>query len=256
MIKGLYTSALGMATQMQKMDVVSNNIANADTTGYKRDMVVTRSFSEELMRRLDDPADIPHDVGIGRVSQGVFVDDVWTDFTNGSLRNVGGPLNLALEGDGFFTVQATGQDGNIVERYTRQGSFTRAADGSLVTQEGYKVLGENGPVTLPPNGSIAIDDYGRVTVDDEYIDTLKLTSFTDNSSLRKVGGNLLETTGQSQSQAYNGTVRQGFLENSNVNSVREMVDMITVSRTYEANSRLISLFDSTLARTVNDIARK
>lgn len=256
MIRGLYTSALGMTTQMQKMDVVANNIANVNTTGYKKDMVVTRSFSEELMRRLDDPGyHFPHDKAVGNVSQGVFVDDVYVDFSNGSLQNTGGSLNLAISGSGFFAVQTMDGNGNPVEMYTRDGAFTRSADGTLMTKEGNKVAGLNGDIVLE-DGHITIDQQGGVYVNDNYVDTIKMVDFEDKHTLRKTKDNLYMITPESSESVFSGTVEQGVLENSNVNSVKEMVDIITVSRAYEANQRMITIHDTTLNRAVNDIGRK
>lgn len=241
---------------MQKMDVVANNIANVNTTGYKKDMVITRSFSEELMKRLDDPGyQFPHEKKVGNVSQGVFVDDVYVDFSSGSLRNTGGPLNLAIVGSGFFAVQTTDGNGNPVEMYTRDGAFTQSVDGTLMTKEGNKVVGLNGDIVLE-DGQISINQLGDVYVNDIFIDTIKMVDFEDTHTLRKTKDNLYTTTAESAVTAFAGTIEQGVLENSNVNSVKEMVDIITVSRTYDANQRMITMHDTTLNRAVNDLGRK
>ncbi len=248
MVRGLYTSALGMITNMNRMDIVANNIANADTTGYKTDKVASKSFSEELMKRVNDPgARLFKDSPVGKMSLGVFVDDIYTDFSNGSLRQTNGPLDVAMSGQGFFCVMVDGQ-----ERYTRDGSFKLTPDGTLVTDDGGRVQGLNGDIILP-YGNVNIDETGRITVNGAYVDTLKTTDFTDTHTLRKAGTNYYTSTGGEQ-QAYGGQIMQGFLENSNVNSVREMVDLIAISRAYETNSRMVTVVDSTLQRAVNDIA--
>lgn len=256
MVRGLYTSGVGMMAVMNKFDVISNNIANANTTGYKKDNVITQSFSEELMKRLDDPApnQTTHGTSLGKMSLGVFVDTVVTDFSTGAVTITGNDFDLAISGDGFFAIGATDEDGQYSEKYTKDGTFT-TRNGVLVTKEGNAVLGENGNITLP-EGDLYISETGMVYVDGEYIDRLRMVSFTDNQTLRKYKDNLYSTTGETETTPFRGLVQQGALESSNVNPVREMVDMITVNRLYEANQRVITTIDTTLNRAVNDIARR
>jgi flagellar basal-body rod protein FlgG len=239
-----------MMTQMQRMDIISNNLANADTVGYKRDHVVSHSFSTEMARRLNDPGiRMFRENNIGGISPGVFVDDVFTDFSQGVMRQTGGSLDFAISGGGFFVVDRAGE-----ELYTRDGSFT-IFNGMLLTSDGARVQGLNGNITLP-HGEIDVDVNGRIFVAGEYIDTLRMVQFTDLHTLRKLEDNLLRTTEDSEMTAFDGQILQGFLEGSNVNSVSEMVHMITISRAYESNARMISMQDETLQRAVNDIARR
>ena len=258
MVRGLYISGLGMTTQMKMMDVLSNNIANVNTTAYKKDISVTRTFSEELTRRLDDPATKEgtwswyiHDMPVGRWSNGLYVDDVYTDFSIGSFQMTNGPLDLAISGNGFFAVELP--DGT--EMYTRDGSFTLGSDGTLLTTEGNKVLGRDGAVNIH-NGNITIDYFGRIFSGSEYVDTLKMVDFDDYHTLRKRGDNLYAVTENSNQIAFNARTYQGYLEGSNVSAVREMVDLINISRLYEANQRMITIHDSTLGKAVSEIARK
>lgn len=260
MIRGLFTSALGMTTQMQRMDVVSNNIANVDTTGFKRESVASQSFAERMAQRINDPAAIEifpmlslfRDTPIGPMSPGVFIDEVFTDFSNGHLQQTSNALDIALVGQGFFSIDVDGE-----EMFTRDGFFTMASDGTLVTANGDLVLGLNGAIQLP-NGTIVIDDAGSVFVNDLYIDTLRIVEFTNPQSLRQAGHNLFRTTAASEEAeaGFVGLVRQGFLEGSNVQAVREMVELISLSRAYEANSRILQMQDETLGRAVNEIARR
>ncbi|MDR1689784.1 MAG: flagellar hook-basal body protein [Clostridiales bacterium] len=256
MVRGLYTSGVGMMAVMRKFDVISDNIANADTTGFKKDTVITRSFSEELMKRLDDPASnqTAHSVRVGRVSLGVFVDTLNTNFGSGAIRITDNEFDLAINGDGFFTIGTTDENGEYAEKYSRDGSLT-VRNGLLVTKDGNTVLGLNGVITLP-EGEFTVSEAGEVRVNGEYIDTLRMTSFTDNQTLRKYKDNLYSTTPESELTNFQGRVQQGALEASNVNSISEMVDMITVNRLYEANQRVITTIDTTLGRAVNDISRK
>ncbi|MDR1542586.1 MAG: flagellar basal-body rod protein FlgF [Clostridiales bacterium] len=256
MVKGLYASAVGMTAQMKRMDVIADNLANVNTTGFKKDRAVTHSFSEELLLRLNDEKDKPfYAAPIGRISQGVFIDDIYTSHENGSFKKTGGPLDLAIEGSGFFCVFAKESDGQTREMYTRDGSFTLTENGALATKDGFPVMGSGGPVILPP-GEITIEDDGRIYSNLEYVDTLKIASFTDLRQLRKTGGSLFYATAAAGQDAFSGKIQQGFLENSNVSSIREMTDMISVSRAYDANQKMILSHDNIMMRTANDIARK
>ena len=245
-----------MTTQMKRMDVVANNVANVNTTGYKKDSVATQSFSEEFMKRLDDPGLrlFAHAVNIGKITSGVFVDTVFTNYASGSVNATGNSLDLAIAGEGFFAVETAGKNGSVSEKYTRNGEFT-LANGRLVTRDGGSVIGQNGAITIP-EGDISIDEGGNIFSNGEYVDKLKMVDFEDKSTLRSVRDTMFETTADSVFKNASGIVKQGALESSNVNSAREMVDMITVNRAYEANQRAILTIDSTLQRTVNDLANK
>jgi len=254
MIRGIYTSALGMITNMQRLDVVSQNMANVNTTGFKRDHVVSHEFSDVLISRMNDPGlRMFRSWPIGHVNPGVFIDDVFTAFTQGGLQQTGNTLDLALSGQGFFTVSLNGE-----EYYTRDGAFTMS-NGFMLTQSGARVQGENGDIQLP-DGYIVIDEQGRIYVNDEYVDTLKFANFTRDGlhSLRKMHDNLYRASEFTPGEdiPFEGLVLQGYLEGSNVNIVQEMVQMITISRSYETNARMITVQDGTLQKAVNEIARR
>lgn len=251
MIRGLYTSALGMITSMQRMDVVTNNLASVNTTAYKRDHVMSHEFSDQALHRLNDPGlRLFRSILIGHINPGVFVDDVFTVFDQGPMQQTGGSLDLALMGRGFFSVMV-GEE----ERFTRDGSFTISLGGLLVTSDGGRVQGQNGDIILP-NGEIVIQDDGRIIVNGEYVDTLSITSFSDLHTLRKMQDNYFRTTEESIAIPFVGTVEQGFLEGSNVNIVQEMVRMISLSRHYDTNARMVTIQDGTLQQAVNEIARR
>lgn len=250
MIRGLYTSALGMITSQQRMDVITNNMANVNTTGYKRDHVVSHAFSDVFIARINDPGIRMFErFPVGHVNPGVFVDDVFTQFTQGPMQQTGNALDVALAGQGFFVVNVNGE-----ELFTRDGNFT-IFNGMIMTSDGGRVQGQNGDITLP-NGYIVIDEYGNIFVNDEQVDTLRITNFTDLHTLRKLHDNYFRVTEHSVMEAFTGAVHQGFLENSNVNIVQEMVEMITLSRAFETNSRMVMIQDNTLQHAVNDIARR
>ncbi len=262
MNKGLYTASVGMITQMNKMDVVSNNIANVNTAGYKKDNVVTRSFEEEMYLRINDQNAVdmnivPSGRSIGTLNNGNNVDMIYTDFTSGSLENTGNQLDLAIDGEGFFSVNYVDANGNVSEKYTRDGGFTLGPNGELLTHDSFAVLDENGaPIVLPSNSIPSFSDNGTVFVDGEAIAKLKITKFADSLDLRKYGTNLYDVTEGAETEPFTGKVLQGFKEMSNVNSVKEMVEMITLSRAYEACSKCIETQDSIMSKMANDIGRK
>lgn len=262
MLRGLYTSALGMTTQMQRMDVVSNNIANVNTVGFKRDAVAAQAFSDRLGHRVDDPAVqgvlrlLGRTSPVGLLTQGVFIDEVFTDFATGGFRETGSPLDVALTGPGFFALTVLDYDGTEQEKFSRDGAFTLASDGTLITMAGSRVQGISGGSINIPYGLISIDDNGRILSNGEYVDTIRMVNFTNPESLRKTRGSYWRVTDETEMVPYTGRVEQGFLENSNVNVVREMVELVALSRAYEANARLVSLHDETLGRAVNEIARR
>jgi flagellar basal-body rod protein FlgG len=246
-----------MTTQMNKMDTIANNMANVDTTGYKKDTAVTSAFSELMMKRVNDPEytflNIPKD--IGGVTLGVFVQHIGTDFQNGALKRTDGDLDFGLSGEGFFAVNYVNGDGELEESYTRDGSFTLSGDGALLTKDGYGVLGENGPI-INLNGIVTVDETGNIYADGAFVDRLKLVDFENKNTLMKIENNLYLPKEGSEQQEATASIVQGFLESSNVNPVNEMVDMISTSRLYEANQKVITIHDQTLGRAVNDIARK
>lgn len=254
MIRGLYTAATGMNVQSKKLDIISNDLANVSTTGYKKDTTIISSFGEELLSRLNDrEGGVSNNAEIGPITWGAKVADIHTDYTQGSIINTNEDLDVAIQGDGFFVVQTP--NGTA---YTRDGNFTVNQNGSLVTRDGYAVMGENGPIEfgedyLNTGGNIKIKADGEVILDDISIDYLDMASFADNQELTKMNDNLYITT--SARQEFNGSLIQGYLEASNVNSVEAMVDMITVSRTYEANQKVLQTQDSLLGKAVNDIGR-
>ena len=279
MIRGLYTGASGMVAQMHRMDALSNNLANVDLTGYKRDTAVHKAFPQLLLRRTNDDGIYHFPLGsidtapvVGTLGTGVELNELYTVFEQGALKNSGNPFDLALEGGGFFTIQ-TPQG----ERYTRNGSFLIDNNGLLVTKEGFPVLGEEGLITLKKNNFV-VDSQGRVFqnnaladnpqrlvsmeendwADLEELDTLKVVDFRRNRYLKKQGGSLWAAnreSGDPQTISLGASTKviQGFLEASNVNPVTEMVNMIEVNRAYEANQRMIQTQDNITAQLINKV---
>lgn len=255
MIRGLYTGASGMLAEMAKTDVISNNMANVNTTAFKKDRTIFRAFPEMNIHRIHDPVPAGLDKVvdprpfIGMMGTGVMLDEVNTDFNQGHLITTSNPLDLAIRGEGFFQVQTP--EGI---RYTRDGSFSLSSNGYLVTKEGYYVLGENGPLQLLQTGDITISQQGEVFVNDEYIDRLNIVTFADLNQLQKQGDNLYFTDAVPE-PLQDADVVQGALEGSNISIVAEMVDLISAFRAYEANQKVIQTHDTTLDRAINDVGR-
>jgi len=265
MLKGLYISAVGMQAQMNRMDILSNNLANVDTAAFKRDATALRSFTDELAQRLhaeNNTNPVPgaqrHHRPVGPFSSGVFVDEVYTDFLQGRLRETGDQFSAAIDGGGFFTVSVPLPSGDIVTRYTRDGNFTLNSQGMLVTKDGGMVLAQgNQPVYIPQGeGETTIDRYGNISLNGDTVARLMLTDFNDYTTLRKVGNNYYDVTPQTEQIEFTGTVVQGYIEDSNINAIREMVEIINTARIYEANSKFVSTIDQTLNKAANEVGRK
>lgn len=254
MVRGLYTAAMGMNVQAKRLDLVSNDLANAGTTGYKKDVAVISSFKEQYLSRLNDSENFTNNNGvIGKITYGAKVDEVYTDFTQGPVIGTNVETNLAIQGDGFFTIQTPNG-----LAYTRDGNFCVNQRGELVTTEGYHVMGQDGPIELGEDylnsgSKIVVSEKGEVSVGGNYIDTLRVVNFADTRSLRKLDDNLYSSNGQTE--PFTGGVLQNYLEVSNVNTVSAMVDMITVARAYETNQKMIQTQDNLLGKAVNDLGR-
>lgn len=257
MIKGLYTAASGMVMEQTRNDTIANNLANVNTAGYKKDLAVFRTFPEMLLARLTDADKTqgtesekpPKPVLIGGVGTGVRVDEIVQIHKLGPMRQTNAPLDLALGGEGFFAI-ATPQG----ERYTRNGSFSMDGDGYLVTTEGRNVLGQRGAIRVQGQ-EIVVDAQGGVKVDGQLVDTLKIVDFADKRSMTKEGDSLYAGTQPVTLTPNQLNVLQGFQEQSNVNAVTELVNMITAMRSYEANQKAIVAEDQLLDKAVNEVGR-
>ncbi|MGJ7045372.1 flagellar basal-body rod protein FlgF [Thermoanaerobacterium thermosulfurigenes] len=247
MLRGLYTASSGMIAQQKIVDVLSNNIANVNTAGYKKDTVTTMAFPDYMVTRSGGD-NMPYNGNIGTMDYGVLVETFNTNFSEGDIEKTDGKLDFAIDGSGFFTVSTPSG-----VRYTRDGSFTLNNNGYLVTKDGYYVLGQNGPIQLN-NGDISVDESGNISVNGQVVDKLNIVDFANYNTLRKEGNNLFFTTG-GQAIPATSKVKQGYLEGSNVNPVDEMVTMISAMRTYEANQKSVSAFDETLDKSVNEVGK-
>ncbi len=265
MLKGLYTGTMGMLTQWTDLDVVANNLANIDTAGYKKDETIFIPFEQILIHRLYDnyimTQNGPRDKRpvVGPLGTGVGISEIATLYLQGPIQKTDNEFDLAIGGAGFFTIE--GPQNKIF--YTRNGTFTLDAQGYLVTQNGYKVMGSKGYIQITQK-NFAVQENGRVLVTEstdwkspQEIDLLKIVDFKDKKGLQKVGNNLFEATQYAGEPEIltQPKILQGYLEKSNVNPIEEMVKMIEVQRIYEINQRAVTSFDDTLKIAVTEIGR-
>jgi flagellar basal-body rod protein FlgG len=259
MMRSLYTAATGMDAQQTKMDTIANNLANANTTGFKKSRA---DFEDLLSETVRSPREATPQGGSApsplQVGLGVRTGSTTRTFSQGDFVESGNPLDLAIEGTGMFRV--TRANGEFA--YTRAGNFRIDATGRLVTQQGELI---EPPITVPKEAvSVAIAADGSVsaklpnqTKPDE-LGQIELATFVNTSGLEAIGGNLFVETAASGSPTLvrpgeqgTGSLAQGYLESSNVKAVEEMVAMISTQRSYELNSKVIQTADQMLQRLTN-----
>jgi flagellar basal-body rod protein FlgF len=245
LLRGIYTAASGMLAQGIRTDVLTNNLANVDTSGYRRQAAELQAFPEQLLMR-QEKAKFTQ---IGRLGTGALVVGVHNSFLQGRIHTTGNPFDIAIDGPGFFVIDTPGQ-----RSYTRDGSFTVNVGGWLTTQDGFRVLGQNGPIYIGDASQVEINSEGLVIVDGVERDRLLIVEFPDRRGLVNQGGNRYHASAAAGLPfRYNASVIQGSIEMANVNTVREMVNLIEVQRAYEANQKVIQAFDETLGKLVNEI---
>lgn len=258
MIRGLYTAISGMITQQSKEDVITNNMANADTNGFKGDNLVIGSFKNVLIANSSDIENGQHVRNtIGTLSLGSQIDASDTDFTQGTIVNSDSDKDFAIDGRGFFTVSQDNGTGTQ-NYYTRDGHFHVNMQGYLMDESGDYVMGKNVNTGNEEkinigNGKLTSDQYGNLSVDGKPAYSLSMVDFNDYKSLKKVGDNLY--SGTNPIQNVNATVQQGALEKSNISTVNEMVDMMTTMRNFESSQKVVSAMDETLGQAANDVGK-
>lgn len=258
MLRGLYTAYTGMLNEQYRMDIMSNNLANADTVGFKKEGSTSQAYSEVMAVKIKDTTENPNTPKrLGNMSLGVKIGETYTDFSQGSLRDTGNTYDLALSGDGFFNIEFTNKAGETSTKYTRAGNFTLTKDGYLTTKDGDYVLGENGRIQLSTTaGNTVITEDGSIYQDDVLVTKLKITEFEDTNYLTHYGESMWDAKeGAVANDATDFGIHQGYVEMSNISVVTEMVNMISIQRQYEANQKLITTYDESLDKSVNQIGR-
>ncbi len=252
MVKGLHTAALGMLPKTMKIDVIANNLANVNTTGYKKSNLFVRELIKaDLVGKknsLNDPAPaIPQTFDI--------------DFSQGKLDETKNPLDLAINGDGFFAVET--DNGT---KYTRNGHFTISEDGKLVTNDGYSVLGQGGEIFIPDpqkvqQSQLVVSRKGEIYIGRKLIDKLQIEAFPQDengkSKLQYAGNNLYSAPNNYSNESAdlkNYEIHQGFLEGSNVNALEEMVQMMALNSAIQIDQKVIRYQDNSLQQA-NEVGR-
>jgi len=240
MIKGIAISVQGLEAMVLQQSIIANNLANTNTVGFKGDALLLNSFRSILSNKL------------GVTGGALRVDGVAMKAGQGALKPTGGKFDVALQGDGFFAIDTP--DGT---RYTRGGNFTVDSSGGMVTQDGYPVLGENGPIRIDGN-AVEITEQGDIMVDGKKANTIKVVDFSKPYQLKKTGKNLLDVASadvQPAEKPAQTAVVQGFLESSSVSVIQEMVKMIEGLRAFELNQKAILTQDELTNKAVNDVGR-
>ena len=243
---GMYLAAAGALVQQLRLEVLANNVANISTNGYKGDQSIFRIPEETEPQTFETSIE-----GIQSLSPYAPPFSTVIDFSQGAIRQTGNPLDVALNGNGFFSIQTP--DG---VQYTRQGSFTLNTEGVLVTPDGYPVLGEGGEISLE-EGTVEIDMEGGVYVDGDEVGRLQITDFSNTETLKKAGNGRFTASDGSISGEHpeNTTLSQGYLETANVNPVRAMTEMIETSRAFEAYQKVIQSADEATSKSINDVGK-
>nr|WP_294680642.1 flagellar hook-basal body protein [uncultured Anaerotignum sp.] len=264
MVKGLYNLTSGMLTQRRNLDVISSNMANVSTAGFKADQLSSSTFRNELMGRTGN-TDKANAKELAEVSMARIPRETITDFTQGAFQQTDRKLDLAVSGDGFFQVR---NNGGV--RYTRSGSFNLNNQGYICTQDGSLLLGKKGPIQvfhpqaeeLTKDGdsvqefnaeNIRVDANGGVyDKDGNFIDQIQLVIVSDPTQLVKEGEFF---TGGGEVRYANGTVLQGCLEASNVDALKEMVSMIESERHLQSAAQVLKIYDQMLGKATTEIGK-
>src|SRR5579875_3383957 len=249
LVRGLYTSASGALVAQANVDQIANNLANVNTNGFKRSLMAVMSDQEMPLYRIQtDPGQapdaaipgVPTMTPVGPLGLGAQVVDTPTDFEQGVLEQTGNPLDVALEGSGFFAIQ-TPQG----IRYTRDGSFVRNAQGLLATKDGSLVLGRNGAISVRPPGGAAV----------QPLDQLRIVTFADPLRLRPEGATRFVDYGARPAADTTTTVSQGMLEKSNADVITSMVGLIVNERWFDANEKSIQTQDQANQMVIEQVGR-
>jgi flagellar basal-body rod protein FlgF len=276
LLRGFYTAASGMMAQQRRIEMLTNNIANANTPGYKSDQAALRAFPELLLSRLDKatvptktPRSFPLQPTIGSINTGVYMQELIPNFRQGDIKETGQPTDIALingtlpvdaetgkEGTLFFVVQ--NENGDI--RYTRNGNFTLNPQGFLTTNDGWYVLDENGRRIELPSTNFTVNADGTIVANNTRIARINIAFAANPNTLAKEGNGLFRSENGVLPSALGNpnvtyTLKQGFLERANVDLNRAMTEMLSAYRAFEANQKIVQAYDRSMDKAVNEIGR-
>lgn len=250
MIKGLYSAVTAMVMNAARQQVLSHNISNMQTPGFKQILTTAEDFMQNQAAYSAGYTANGTINYLGLLGLGTQIGDEYIDFAQGALQDTGNPLDLALEGNGFFTVDTP--DG---QRYTRDGRFLRDTDNNLVSVDGFQVLDDAGQPIQLPDGDVSVGPDGAITVNGEDVATLGIGVFANpETELQHTEGNLFTGPAASTSEDVPRVV-QGYLETSNANPSQLMTQLVEVARSYEAAQKLVQNQDELLGKTIASLGR-
>ena len=272
MFKGFYTAAAGMLSQQRQTDLLTNNIANANTPGFKADQGTLKAFPDMLLQRMESE-DLPTDRSIsvqnkkeiGTINTGVYMQETVPNFTQGDLQQTSQSTDIALmeqnmptkEGGLFFVVQSP----DNTPQYTRNSNFTLDQEGFLTTSTGAYVLNTNNQPIQLKSENFTVDSQGNVTENNQQVAQIDIAYASDLQTIKKAGNGLYETlNNQPLPSARNNPgisyqVKQGFVERSNVDAAQSMTDLLTAYRAFEANQKIMQAYDRSMDKAANEIGR-
>jgi len=258
MLRGLYTAHTGLRNEQNRMDILTNNLANASTVGFKKEGSTSQPFREVLAVKIKD-----NSVGLGTIQPighsrlGVKIGENYTDYGQGPFRVTDNTYDLALSGSGFFALEYTDSEGETSTKYTRAGNFTLTQDGYLVNNDGMYVLDkQNRRIQLDTLVTdTKIDDAGNIFQNGRQVAQIQVADFEDYDYLEKFGDTFFQPVEGATPMDGTAEVKSGVLEMSNMSVISEMVNMISVTRAYESNQKIVQTYDESLDIAVNQLGR-
>lgn len=257
MLKGLYTAYTGMINEQHRMDTMTNNLANADTVGFKKEGATSRSFDNVLAVKIkDESIGLQNVKRLGYNNPGVKIGENYTDYTQGSFRVTDNTYDLALAGEGFFAIEFTNKAGETSTMYTRAGQFTLNREGYLVTEDGDYVLDtQNRRIQLNTLIDSKIRNDGTISQNGVDVAQIQVADFEDYNYLEKYGETYYRPVEGATLIEGDADIKSGYLEMANVQIVSEMVNLISITRAYESNQKIIQTYDSSLEIAVSQLGR-
>ncbi len=245
MSQAMYAAVSGASNNQLRLNILTNNLANVNTVGFKKDNLYFHIPGEKDDSRTTQASKV------FRISPPAEPYETRTDFSPSPLRYTSNPLDVALDGEGFFCVNTP--EG---KQYTRRGNFSLTQEGKLITQEGFPVLGKSGEIIIKGK-NIAVDEAGEITADGNPVDTLQVVSIGNPHMLKKISSTLFapQSDPVDEQKAENVKVAQGFVETSNVNGVRTMTEMIDVMRGYESYQKVIQFLSDAAKKSINEVGK-
>ena len=248
MLRGMYTSVSAMINLQSSQTVISNNIANANTTGFKSETLISKTFDDVLIKNNDKYVNGNGTAQeLGTLNLGVKIDEITTNYEQGVIIETENETDFALNGNGFFTVRD--EQGNIF--YTRDGGFNVNTDGYLVTSSGAQVLNSNNQSIYVGGSSISVDNNNNVILSSGAVHKFNIVDFNDYSSLNKIGQNLYSAEGAIATNNY--SLQNMKKESSNVDIIESTAALMSNLRAFEANQKVVQVMDSTLSKIASEI---